>query len=78
MDAHDPDLGRVVVAVGVLDAEWCCVGVKSMIADPEGKQIESNSFDGPPHPLPSGVVVPPRLAIPRHNSSSDKSPPGLL
>lgn len=76
-DVHEPDLGRA--AVGVFDAECCCVGVKSMTADPEGKQSDSHSFDGPPaHPLPSGVIVPPRLAIPRHNSSSDKSPPGLL
>lgn len=78
-DAHEPDRGRA--AVGVLDAEWCCccVGVKSMIADPVVKQSDSHSFDGPPaHPLPSGVIVPPRLAIPRHSSSSDRSPPGLL
>lgn len=65
----------------MLDDEcWCCccVGVKSMIADPEVKQSDSHSFDGPPHPLPSGVIVPPSPARPRHNSSSDKSPPGLL
>lgn len=49
-----------------------------MIADPEGKQSDSHSFDGPPQPLPSGVIVPPSPAMPRHNSSSDKSPPGLL
>lgn len=46
-----------------------------MMLDPVEKQSGSmKSWLG----APIGVVLPPRLEIPVHSSSSDRSPPGLL